>query len=319
MLELTKNNHFKFGYDDQPFTVRSNDQQRWTATYGPITDYPDVGAFMIGDYRSECANAAKYIYDAADGNVWILYSGGVDSEIVIQAFLDENLPFNVATCRFAGGENTHDLQYVNQFADEHELKIHYFDLDVWEFFQGGEAQSYADMTNCLWPEMTTTMWLMDQVENYPILGSGECYLVKMIPADYKAGYSEYYDTEWYLHEKESIAAWYRLLTVLDKPGCAGFGQYTPEQMCSFLTSREVSILVSNFWHGALTSVNSKTRLYKQWYSIQPRIKYTGFENIEGLIKPLRDKWHEENGVYKQIARTEVRELIRTLNGHDNSL
>lgn len=316
MLELTKNNHFKFGYKApgwsiQLFKTTKAINDEWQVNYGPMTNT------NLGTYREECAKAALYIANEHTSMPkWILFSGGLDSEVVLQAFIDAGADFKVATCRFAGGENAHDIKYVQEAEEKYGFKTEYFDLDVWKFFEeDGQADMYADMTKCLWPEMTTTMWLMDEIISQygiPILGSGECYLTKMIPADYKPGYSQYEKTSWTLNEKESISAWYKLLIERNANGVAGFGQYTPEQMYSFLISDKTQQLVNDKIPGKLTSISVKHDIYNQWYDFAPRLKYTGFENIEGLIKPRRDAWHESHGFYNSVARRPVQDVLYEL-------
>ena len=47
----------------------------------------------------------------------------------------------------------------------------------------------AEKTRCITPQLVSTMWLVSQIDDYAILGSGECYIVKDIPKDYVPGVS----------------------------------------------------------------------------------------------------------------------------------
>src|SRR4029078_13063354 len=107
----------------------------------------------------------------------------------------------------------------------------------------------------------------------------ECYLVKR-GKDYLVPLAEGADpNEWVMHEKEQVAGWYLHLLVQRRPGCAGFFQYTPEVMLSFLLDPTVVDLCNNRIEGPSNTADVKARIYGDYFLLEPRPKYTGFENV----------------------------------------
>ncbi len=315
-MKLTHNNWFQFGYNNKWFVDRQHTSDQWTASYTNKVK-SDL------NFREANNVAFQLLFEEAntlDKTVVLLYSGGIDSEIMLMAAKDSGIDYQIVNCIFSNNLNEHDQEWVRKYINQNNLShlIQYYDLDLSAFFaKDGQSYNYARITNSCFPEMLTTMWLMDKViskNGFPVIGSGEPYLVKMIPANYRAGYTQYYNDEWHLHEKESIAAWYRFLRYRQSPGAAGFFQYTADQYYSYLTSPIIVNLCNNKLIGELSSLSIKTESYKQWYKFEERPKYTGFEYSHDIIESIKDELHEIYGHNRQIFRTEYNKLVSTLKG-----
>ena len=79
-LELSQNNHFKFGYNGAWFNERSEDRDQWIVSYGRCSREPE-------DWRSECLETARLIQSSTSKPINVLFSGGIDSEVVLQSFM----------------------------------------------------------------------------------------------------------------------------------------------------------------------------------------------------------------------------------------
>lgn len=335
-LELTYNNHFRFGYNGSAFNERTNPADKWWCEFGKI-DYE------VGDFRTECIKAAKLITASAAKVKKIpvlLYSGGIDSEVMIESFLAADVEFRIATLHFTDGSNDHDfgpaITYLSSLKKKPYQQIfQILELDIKRFYREGFAEHYADISKCVSPEMLSTMWLMDQIINakhlsvpvvgisgsfnyypsefsFPVLGSGEPHLVKTIASDYVPGVSEYTHSAWFLNEKEIIAAWYRFLIARNAPGVAGFFQYTPGQILAWMKSPVMQDLIASKRIGKLGSVSSKVEHYRQYFDVEPREKYTGFEHLKELIDPYRAKLIERYGAWNNIHNINCVELSKLL-------
>lgn len=190
MHALTHNNHFRFGYDDAWFNRRQSRADRWHVAYGPCERTP-------GTWREECLATAQRIRDNTDLPIWLLFSGGIDSEVAAHSFRLSGIPFKVAIIRFEGGLNLHDISYAMAFCDRYDVPHSFLDLDIVEFF-GGPAFEYAALTHCVTPQFLVPMWAADQLDGYPIIGGGECLLVKRVPEGYVHGVDPYEASEWEL-------------------------------------------------------------------------------------------------------------------------
>jgi hypothetical protein len=301
-LTLTHRNHFKFGYNDDWFTFRRSPSDKWCVTYGR-------SEWTAGDWRSECIKTAQLIRDNAEGDLWVLFSGGIDSEVVVQSFLFAGIPVKVAITRFAGRLNRHDMIYAVRFCELHGVPYRCLDLDIDKFFDSGEAWRYAERTRCVQPQLLHTMWAIDQVDGYPILGSGECFLVRRDRAEGTA-----FDGSpiWDMYEKERIASWFRHLMLGSREGCAGFFQYNPENMLAFLKDDTIVELCANRRPGQVSTMKVKEAIYRKYFLLERRTKHHGFENVMHLDDRLRPELERAFGDHDAIVRTSYPALLEML-------
>jgi hypothetical protein len=198
--ELTHRNHFRFGYDGRWFVARPSPYASWEVAYGRAPAVP-------ADWRAACIDTARLLRAASDEDLWVLSSGGIDSEVALQAFMFAGIPVRVAITRFARDLNRHDIVYAIRFCETHQVPYRMLDIDIEAFFASGAALDHALRASCVQPQLLHTMWAMDQVDGYPILGSGECYLERRAAGPEDAG-ATHRDGVWEMLEKERIAGWF---------------------------------------------------------------------------------------------------------------
>jgi hypothetical protein len=302
---LSHQNHFKFGYDTDFFIPRKNPEQKWVVQYGPCTKIPL-------NFKEECIRTAQTIYrDAGSKKINLLFSGGSDSEVVLQSFALAEIPFSVSILRFENDLNIHDISYAIIACEKWCIPYKLIDLNLLSFWENNITK-YADPTYCISPQLISTMWLVDQIEGFPVMGSGECLLVKDYPADYIPGVSPYEHSEWYLWEREKIAAWYRHFIVRGRSGCPGFFQYTPEIILSYLQDPFVQRLTNSQIAGKLSTESSKLKIYQQHFELIDRPKYSGFERVPDqdayFRRILTERYPHANSIFK----TSVNQLLTEL-------
>jgi hypothetical protein len=288
---LTENNHFRFGYDHRWFEPRTDASQRYTVAFGRTRR-------QVFDWRTECIIAACTIAEVADGPIDLLLSGGIDSEVAAQAFLLAGIPFTAHILRFADGINWHDIQYAVRFCEAHDVPHVLHDIDILKFLEN-DMYRYASQTQSVSPQLCATMWLIDRLDGYPVLGQGEPLLVRQ-------------NGQWSLRESEKINAWYRFFMVNDRAGVPGFHQFTPEQVLSYLLSFSDHPMLAPD-SGKLSSLTSKPSMYSKHFVLEPREKYTGYEMImdadaihraklKELFPSHDDAYHIDYGVILDYLR-----------------
>jgi hypothetical protein len=291
---LSHLNHFSFGYDGNKFNFRTSADQKWWVEYGRCSRRPE-------NFRNECIETAKLIRKNASDSIYIMFSGGVDSEVVLRSFVEAGIKVSAAILRFKNDLNIHDTSWAVIACEELAVPYRFFELDLLDFWKN-EAWEYANSTYCISPQLLPTMWLVDQIEGFPVMGNGECLLVKQKGHDYQPGISPYDNSEWEIWEKEKIAAWYRFFIVRNRNGSPGFFQYTPEVMLSYLLDPFVQRLIKNKIKGKLTTESSKVEIYQQHFPVLARPKYTGFERVQKedaeLRQLLKSKWSFADEIYK---------------------
>lgn len=309
MQFLTHNNHFKFGYNNEWFRFRQSPDDAWTVSYG-CCERP------VGDFRAECHATARLIRDSIQEPLALLFSGGADSEVVLRSFVEQKIPIDVVICQFADKLNAFDVDVAITCCEQLGIPYKLVALDILEFLNSGRYLEYADATQIRSPELCSTMWLADQIDNVPIMGSGECYVVKRVPMSYIDGVSPYDPTPWDMYEKELIAGWYRHFM---RPGherlaVPGFFQYTPEIMLSFLQDQRVVDLVHDRVIGKRSTLTSKLGIYQKYFPLANREKYTGYERLSARVTDirliLRQRYPKANGIFL----TEYPDLVAMLEG-----
>lgn len=166
----------------------------------------------LDNYRKNTLDDEKFIVEIQDVNprgyktvdeafaahleganlpVEVLYSGGLDSEIVLLSCLANKIPVVAVTMRlmFRGAPfNISDIYYAEKFCREHGIKQVVYDLDVEKFFGNGDHIKYAENYNIQLFVAITLYWLIEQCHTFPILGGD--YLWPQTNID-KLAYSPY--------------------------------------------------------------------------------------------------------------------------------
>lgn len=291
MAKYTNRNHFKFGYNGQYFNLRKFPEDMWNVKYGRCERNPE-------NFRDECINSAKLIYEATEKNIYVLMSGGLDSEIVARSFYEAKVPFTAVIGRYNNNKNDHDISYAIKFCKAFDVPYNIIDVDVEKFWKE-KLLEYAEKTRCVSPQLPVIMYLIDQINGHAVLGSAESYLTR-------DGY------EWYLWEKEKIASWYRHFLINKKEGTPGFFQYTPELMLSYITDDIITNIFEDSRFSSTYYIKANVYL-KYWKRIENRSIYTGFEKYKyldyNIYRPILE---EKFGDSNQIVKTEYYDLITIL-------
>ena len=285
-VTLSHQNHFKFGYNGEWFRLRQSPDDVFSVRYGRCETEP-------GSFFEESVRAARLIGEAADAPIHVLFSGGVDSEVTMLCFLTAKVPVTAAIMRFANDINQHDIAYAVRFCERHYIPYRFYDLDIEAFFRE-RLLEYTVPVRCNAPMMAATMWLVDQIDGYPVLGQGECLLIRpqqkqRLPI---ARITSYYDViflqdQWALQESESANAWYRHFLLRGRTGAPGFFQFTPGQILSYLRDPHVVSKLAEPEHKA--NDEWKLWVYQQYFDLETRPKYTGYEPIAQFIEPYRNR------------------------------
>lgn len=111
--------------------------------------------------------------EGANLPIEVLYSGGLDSEIVLLSCLQNKIPVIAVTMRlmFRGAPfNISDIYYAEKFCREHNIKQVVYDLDVEKFFNSGDHIKYMENYNIQLFVAITLYWLIEQCHSFPVMG-----------------------------------------------------------------------------------------------------------------------------------------------------
>lgn len=110
--------------------------------------------------------------------VEVLYSGGMDSELVLLSCLRLKINVIAMTMRLMVNGypiNTHDLYYSEKFCRENNVKQTFIDLKIDTFFKNGNHLRYLDPYLITEPHVATHFWLVEQCTHFPVIGGDYCW------------------------------------------------------------------------------------------------------------------------------------------------
>lgn len=268
MPEVTYNNHLSSYIKNNEYRVKT----------GKCSNMPM-------SFKEEAIRAANLIkQQAADKDIWISFSGGIDSEFIINVFLDAGIDINIATVVMKDETNNYDLQYSRNFCNNKNLTLHEYKIDLEKFYKN-DLLYYAENTRSISPQFPVHMWLWDQLDGYIVAGHGDPIFKRK-------------DSGWMFQVQEKEDSIYRYAEWRDRDMASGFFAYTPELLLSFMLEKEVSNMFLAPKKANLRDIiQVKHKVYSKYYDIKERDKKTGFEKTATLDLQYREK------------------LKRTINGH----
>lgn len=245
----------------------------------------------IEDFHNELVNAAKIIYEESSSKIMLLFSGGLDSEYMLNIFTKAKIPFEVAIISY-GKYNVHDTQYAHTYCNNKNIEPIIIDTDIEDFIKSGKISDIASSVKCCAYQMPSVMHSIAKLDGTIIMASGEPYIKN-------------FNGVWKYEETERVNSYMRWFEKNGIDGTPDFLRYTPEATLAFLRDPTVKDLINNKLPGKLSTRTSKHKIYSKNYSFVPRPKFTGWEEIEkttlmqnDAFKIFDDLQLNHNGVFE---------------------
>lgn len=287
-------NHIKYGYDNSfDYNFRKDKNQEYSLQFSKCHR-------KIYDYKKECIETAKLIKEqASNEDIWISYSGGIDSECVINAFLEAGIKFKVATIKFKNELNSYDLHFSRKFCNARNIKLHEVEIDL-EYFLENELEEYAFSLNCNSPIFPAHLKLWDSIDGFIVAGHGDPIFRRIESTN-----------NWYFQVKENEDTVYRYFKWRNRDGAPGFYAYTPEILLSFMYTPEFTRLMTFGHQGKVSGITgTKELILQRYFNTEKREGSTGFEKVSNLDKYYRN--YLENKIKTTVWTTPVSSFIKTL-------
>jgi hypothetical protein len=295
---LTKDNHFLHGYSQQqPFALRENEKQIWSYQYGAVKR-------PVRSFQKECLQSALEIKSLTQKPIYVAYSGGIDSEVVMESFRLSGIPVIAAVMRFSEGLNQHDIEWAEKYCFQHKIPIQYFDYSPVEFYKSQWFFDIALKTSCYYPMLIFQMQLAEDIHHqggFPVLGSAECYLEKQA------------NDSWVMYEREIYSSLYRFQVFKNLAGVMGFFQWSPELIYSYLMDKTLQDLVHNKIPQARSTADIKFDIYSRYFALIKREKYYGWEKIKDLEYQTHLQLKKIIPHPLQEIKTEISDVFKCLN------
>lgn len=227
---------------------------------GPFTNY----------FESSC-RAVQIIADNRQGPLFLMYSGGVDSEYTLSLFRHLGIAIKPVIIKLLPNYNSHDLDYALKYCQRHNIDPIVYELDFDWFVNTGRMYTVATLMKSSKYHYAATAHVINQLNGTVICGDGEPY-IRIDPAT----------KQWNLmvHEYEyALSNHFKLYSIRGTPH---FNRYTKEMFYSFLTADRMKDLAANLVPGKTSSFSSKWIVYNQHsgFNLEERPKYHGYETVE---------------------------------------
>lgn len=272
----------------------------------------------VGTYFQETLLAMEHVNNVRNGEIQLLYSGGLDSEYVARVLLHLGIKFTPVIIQLKNVKensiyNDHDTAYAFDFCKSHNLTPKIYDLDFDKFVSSGQWRAIAESVECCAIAVPATLYVASQLDGFTILGNDPPYLRYEKETD-----------KWYLEELQYIHSILRYYKKFNLNGCPFLLSYTPEMMLAFLLDPKIVALGNNMFPGKKGSNSTKSYVFNNGsgfnmdvydFDKKTRIKYTGYEKIYrsdilkhpnmGDLKSYTQKW---NGEYLEPYQNAVTRL-----------
>lgn len=279
----------------------SGSGENWTVKFTSCSRQPE-------NFFLESIKAAELFWQEKQGKCYLMYSGGVDSEFILNLFLYLGMKVQPVIIDFV--YNRHDIKYAIDFCNSKNLDPLIINLDFDNFVQTDKILNLALDCECAEYRLLSTFSIVEKLDGTILMGS---HGPPHIALDQTTN-------QWVVDELQVLHSVLNLFKNKNLYGCPFFLVYTIEQYLSFLKDPIMEKLVNNQFPGKLGNNSSKWRSFNNNnnFNLVQRPKYTGFEQVEKsaifshenikIIESFKSKW---NGKYEK----EYFSLITKLQGN----
>lgn len=296
----SENNWYGWKYGDLPLFSRQPDELEFTTEFSKYNG-------TVGTFKEELLKAAASTLDHCNSKPTVLYSGGIDSEIMLRAFIDIGSKPNVIIARYENDYNIYDVSYAIVTCEILNVPYKIVDFSLVKFYET-EALNYAELAQIDRPRALPYCKLLDMVDGFPVMGASD-----LSPYRTNSDYSK--QGTWKMRCWEHDIGWSKFLRAIDKPGIAEWFKWTPGLVLAYLKTEWFQNLVNDKYYGKLGSNSTKIIGYREAYpTLIDRTKRTGFEHINILAEEV------EQQILRKFNRLPYRNTYdRTIDGLINEI
>jgi hypothetical protein len=224
----------------------------------------------IKSYYEELLENGRIIRDTFSGPLDLLFSGGVDSEIILRVYQDLGIPINVYIFKY---ENDYNLpEYTQALKSCNKLNVtpKIIDFNLQKFFEN-DAYDIQQKVFAVESGRLPHMKLTEYCDGLPIIGSGEPY-IRRTSRDLNKKYP------WVFELDEKCHHWSVYHKTINRPCITDWYEYSPELILSYFNLPYAQHLLNDEVHGKLSNESTKCEVHQEyWSDLDLRQKLVGFE------------------------------------------
>lgn len=288
------------GYNHRAWTFSSNIEDKFEIWSKRLTR-------RTNHFREELIQAATELTIKGYGPFYVLYSGGYDSEAILNAFFSAGLDAVPVMVRYSNGSNAEEFERGLSYLAEHEHSPIVVDIDLQAWIHSSECREVAEKVQAA--DLATTA-IYKAVLDLPQIHNGFLIMGLHEPAVYAQDSNK--GREWVILEEEKWYAHHKFLIAYGLKGLGAFIHYSPELYTSFLTNNAYKRVYANLYNPEMWQVEwVKRELFTKELGLAPRAKRTGFEAIQGDTNKANYQWIQEHkGLWDRHCLIPVLDWIR---------
>lgn len=241
----------------------------------------------VKSYFEETLLASEYMYSNKDGDLYLLYSGGLDSQYVFNVFLALGFKFTPVIIQLTDSTgsldyNFQETKYAREYCSSLGITPKIIKFDYNTFVDSGEIIEIAERITCGSFHIPATLKVAQMLDGFVVLGNDPPYM------KYNQGRGV-----WQLEETEKIHSILKFFDRYNVPGCPFLLSYTPELMLSFLLDPTMVALANGKFPGRLGTNSTKVHVFNNGSGFEmpnydfvnkTRVKLTGYEFVDEKFK-----------------------------------
>lgn len=274
---IFNNGSVKIGYNDVPWTFSTSTEDVFMHKCDPTTR-------PVQSFRLEAIQAAKEIRAAFPGKtLYAMYSGGVDSEAMLEAFRLADVRVTVVLLEFTDGSNQHDLvwarKYLNRVRFSGDVKVIPFDIKSW--IRSNECLDMARDMQTLELILTHLFKVAsDHLRDGIVMTGHEEPSLWIEPG-----------IGWVWNKHEVHYGMHKYFIKEGLSGIPSFFQWSTELLAAFIFNKNYTPAYYGLLNKKIWSAEQlKYGFYGDQFGLEARTKYTGFEHMLSDIIRANDAW-----------------------------
>jgi hypothetical protein len=258
-----KNNWFTYTYDLVPFGNKTSINSAFAIQLTPTVK-------TVKSYYEELSDNAKRIRDMFTGELDLLFSGGIDSEVVLRIYRDLKIPINVYIFKYENEYNQYEFNRAIKICESIGVSYKVIDFNVQKFFEN-DAYDVWKKVHCRGSGWLPLMKMLEYLDGTPIIGSGDPYWVRT-SRDWSTTH------QWKFEIDEGAKAWTAYCRSINRPVVSDWYEHSPELLIAHTNLPLIQDLINDRLPGKLSSFSSKSVVHQQiWSDVEIRQKMIGFE------------------------------------------
>lgn len=283
MYQYLENNWQRWYYDDDPTQIyRTSADQVFNVDFDLDPTPPD-------DLRTELVRACHSVRDTYPNEKFsLMLSGGSESELMVRAFVEAKVPYDIYITRLANDLNIYDVSHAVILCENLGIPYKIIDFDHVKFFEN-EIFDYSKNAEMTYPSQLVVCAVVDKIDGLPIAGNGDaCIMRRPYPYDGRPHM-------WCNVEIEADYGCAKYLLKQNRPAVTDFFRWNHRLLKSITKTTWWNDLLANKIYGKLGKESSKIHGYREIYpELIVRRKSWGMENILPQILELEKKLVEAN-------------------------